>query len=807
MEESLMTAFAVLAALLAVFDFYFANQSFRQPEEIGRYLGLSALLAGVVTLSYYFSIRTGSYLRVSVASSIYFSCIDWMLVSLVRFVYLFTRLHLQKSAKIIRAGIITLAALDSLVMLCNVFTEWAISYDAVEGQLSPYVYRMKPLYVGHLFFTYALVVLVLVILIVKMVKTPAEYRSQFLLIVASIALVVLINAVFLFADKDSVISQLDWSVFGYSIGILLSYWAAFIFRQTEMLKTLSMTIFQNIDQGIVLFDHMDDLIMFNQKAAEMLPGYGLERGLTGTKLAERCEIGPEEDLPDHFSFQNEQRSSTDQLLRCDYSRLRNSKERVIGNLYVFSETTDDTDLLTGFQQSEIFKRTIAEDPYRFEYPTTAIVFDPSGLGEVNRTFGREMGDRRIRRLAQLMRDNLPKDTQYIRGYEAHLIAVCEHATEKELLPIVEKIVEESAGNAVFGIVEMGEDRVVQKAIEEASRSMQTKKLLSRKSFHSQKLSSLVRALQESDSDTEAHVQRTQKMGAELGKRIGLSNAQLADLQLLCLLHDIGKIGIPLEILNKPGKLSEQEWAILQTHAEKGYHIAMSSDELKGIAPMILSHHERWDGKGYPERLAGNNIPILSRVISVVDSYDAMVNDRSYRKGLSPESAQEEIRRCAGTQFDPVLAEEFLKMLGENPEIAKGEAVGGGEVRVFVPSESEDNSIGNTFMVPFSRYLLDIDDVIIEIDERFEEITGYSSREVVGKMLQYELLPPEARGYYFHQVNRAFSHSDIAYLKHELQRKDGSRIWVVCCGKRFFDSAAKSFRSEILIFQTTSGADV
>ena len=202
-----------------------------------------------------------------------------------------------------------------------------------------------------------------------------------------------------------------------------------------------------------------------------------------------------------------------------------------------------------------------------------------------------------------------------------------------------------------------------------------KKLLSSKSVHSQTLTSLVRALQESDSDTEAHVRRTQKMGVELGRRVGLSDEQIADLRLLCLLHDIGKIGIPLEILNKPGKLTEEEFAVLRTHVEKGYQIAMSSDELKSIARMILCHHERWDGKGYPEGLSGNSIPVLSRVIAIVDAYDAMVNNRSYRKGLDPETAQEEMRRGAGVQFDPYLTGEFLSMLEENPLWAKRRAEG------------------------------------------------------------------------------------------------------------------------------------
>ena len=330
---------------------------------------------------------------------------------------------------------------------------------------------------------------------------------------------------------------------------------------------------------------------------------------------------------------------------------------------------------------------------------------------------------------------------------------------------------------------------------------------SAKTHHSQTLTSLIRALEESDSDTEAHVQRTQKMGETLARRIGFNDAQIADLKLLCLLHDIGKVGIPLEILNKPGKLNAREWEVMKTHAEKGYQIAMSSDELRSIAPMIRSHHERWDGKGYPEGLAGQNIPLLSRMIALVDAYDAMVNDRAYRKGLEPEKAQEEIRNNTGTQFDPVLVEEFLKMLEENPEIALGEKTGGEEVHRLILDVMQTEESGSTKPVACSRYLLDVNEMIIEVDPRFEEITGYSRENVVGKLNQFDLIPEEDRSYYMMQVNNQFSKGDFAYLQHNLQRKSGEVIQVICYGKRYFDSAAKAYRSEILIFPIHPGFEL
>ncbi|NLV86438.1 MAG: HD domain-containing protein, partial [Clostridiales bacterium] len=144
--------------------------------------------------------------------------------------------------------------------------------------------------------------------------------------------------------------------------------------------------------------------------------------------------------------------------------------------------------------------------------------------------------------------------------------------------------------------------------------------------------------------------------------LGLSPKELDELQLLSKLHDIGKIGIDDCILNKPDKLSEDEWKIMKRHPEIGHRIAMSSPQLEHIADYILYHHERWDGKGYPKGLKEHEIPVLSRILAVADAYDAMTEDRVYRKALSKEAAIKEIELNAGTQFAPDIARIFLSIM-------------------------------------------------------------------------------------------------------------------------------------------------
>lgn len=793
MAELYFQIYTIVALLLSIVDFHFAFKAFRKREKVGRALGWSATFAGIITLAYLGSVHTADATLVSVCSSLTFISIDCMLVSLAYFAFLVTGVYGVRGSRAVNDTIRVFASLDILVMLANIFTGFAVTFE----RLSPVgvSYRMKTLYVVHLVFTYLIVVMTLIVLIHKSVKTPRKYRKQYLLIIAAIGIVVLINAVFLFQDRDSFFTKVDCSTLGYSIGLYLMYWTAYDYRPNDMLNSLSKTVVENVNQGIVLFDYMNELILSNPRAGALLKGARLEEGMSDGDFCAAVGIPRGEAEP--YSIQCDIEGGAP--LRCDYRVLRDERDRAIGRLYAFTDITRDTDLTTGFEYAKDFGYTDKHEN-DFRAPTAVIVFDIIGLREINRVQGRDRGDKVIRALAKDMRRMLPRDAVFLRGFEAYLLAICPGAGEAEVAGSARAVVEAGGETRIFSMSDTG-GRTLTQALQTAYRSIQIKKLLCPGSLHSQSLASLVRALKEADADTEDHVRRTQRMGAMLGRRVGLTDAELAQLELLCLLHDIGKIGIPLEILNKPGKLADQEWEVLHTHPEKGFQIAMSTDELSTIADMILYHHERWDGRGYPKGLKGEQIPVLSRIISIVDAYDAMVNDRSYRKALKPEIAQKEIRDNAGTQFDPVLAEEFLKLLGENPEFARGEKVDPeAEQRVAAVAAVDGEATGVTMPIAYSRYLLDLNDTIIEADERFEEITGYTRLDAVGQMTQLDLIPPEDRAHYMLLVGKQFSQGDMAYLRHEILRKDGAKIQVACYGRRYYDSALKAHRNEIIIFQ-------
>lgn len=172
------------------------------------------------------------------------------------------------------------------------------------------------------------------------------------------------------------------------------------------------------------------------------------------------------------------------------------------------------------------------------------------------------------------------------------------------------------------------------------------------------LKALIQALETRDAETHGHSERVVTYSLRLAHEIGLDQEQRRDLELGALLHDIGKIGVPDAILRKPGKLDEREWEKMRLHPIQGHRILRNISFLEGASRVVLQHHERWDGKGYPNKLRGNEIDICARVFAIADAFDAMTSDRVYSRGMTFDEAYEELKKCAGSQFDPEIIEAF-----------------------------------------------------------------------------------------------------------------------------------------------------
>jgi diguanylate cyclase (GGDEF)-like protein/PAS domain S-box-containing protein len=335
----------------------------------------------------------------------------------------------------------------------------------------------------------------------------------------------------------------------------------------------------------------------------------------------------------------------------------------------------ERDFLTGlYNRHYIEKEKKRLDKPEF-LPLSILVCDIDGLRVINDAYGHNEGDYLIAKTAQLLKNHLRDEDRlgYIGGGEFMILlpktdSQAANQVEMEIKNSMDSFNRVNKRNLYNISLTIGnstkerEDQAIQAVHLEAEENLRRRKILNQNSSHSAILSSIMATLYAKSQETEEHGQRLGEFCMMIGEYLGLSHSELDELRLLSQLHDIGKIGIEDQILNKPGSLTEEEWEIMKKHPEIGHRIAMTTPQLSHIAEYILNHHERWDGTGYPRGLKGKEIPLAARILAVSDAYDAMTQDRIYRKALSKEAALKEIEDNAGTQFDPVIARLFVDLI-------------------------------------------------------------------------------------------------------------------------------------------------
>lgn len=331
------------------------------------------------------------------------------------------------------------------------------------------------------------------------------------------------------------------------------------------------------------------------------------------------------------------------------------------------------DGLTGLYNRTFFDKKTIQLDIQQQLPLSVIMGDINGLKLINDAFGHSEGDKLLIEVAKILASCVrPEDiVARIGGDEFCVLLpqtdnhIAQVAVQK-IKSTCEQYVNRTNKETYYASISLGyatklyTEESFAKVMKSAEEFMYRRKLLEHESSHSSIISSIKTTMYEKSHETQEHIERLADLSKKLGGIMGLSDKELVELELLSMLHDIGKIGIDDRILTKCNSLDEDEWLEMKKHPEIGYRIAMAAPELKHIAEYILGHHERWDGKGYPQGLAGEKIPRLSRVIAVVDSYDAMIHDRVYKKAISKEEAKTEILRNSGTQFDPDIAKLFVE---------------------------------------------------------------------------------------------------------------------------------------------------
>lgn len=329
------------------------------------------------------------------------------------------------------------------------------------------------------------------------------------------------------------------------------------------------------------------------------------------------------------------------------------------------------DKLTGVHNRLYFDLKLNELFDKKEYPISIIMGDINGLKLTNDAFGHKAGDELLTIAAKIIRESCREGDIAARLSGDEFAIILPTGDKKTAQNICNKIREACQNTSINQIqlsIALGssttnsEIDTIGEIMREAEDNMYRNKLNESRSIRSTIITTLQASLEEKTLETKEHAERIKVISLRVGDAIGLSRDALDELSIASSMHDIGKIGISDTILSKPGPLTTEEWQVMKKHPEIGYHILLSSPNMSRIAEYILAHHERWDGRGYPQGLKELEIPIISRIISIADSFDVMLSNRPYRKALPIEEALKEIKRCSGTQFDPNLVEVFLGLM-------------------------------------------------------------------------------------------------------------------------------------------------
>ena len=332
------------------------------------------------------------------------------------------------------------------------------------------------------------------------------------------------------------------------------------------------------------------------------------------------------------------------------------------------------DQLTGLYNRRYYEEQIEKLSGSEFLPLAIIMIDVNGLKLTNDAFGHHIGDELLKKVAKNLISCDSKGGFACRVGGDEFLMVFPNTDEKEAEYLVDKLYElvsaEKLENIVISIsaglqVRTDVSQSIRDTLIKAENHMFRKKIVESQSMRNQTVNIIMQTLSEKNEREKRHSVEVAKWAKEIGVAMGLSVQKVKEIELAGLLHDIGKIAIKEDILNKPGKLTEEEYDEIKRHPESGYHILKSVDEYSSLAQCVLEHHERFDGKGYPKGIKGSQISLIARIIAVADAFEAMIAQRPYRKSLTEEMAIEEIKKNANTQFDPEVVTAFLKIFDKS----------------------------------------------------------------------------------------------------------------------------------------------
>ncbi len=487
-----------------------------------------------------------------------------------------------------------------------------------------------------------------------------------------------------------VINSFDFGQDKYSIAIVNDYSNPILEEESiSEINYLNHTL-KAIDQGIIILNQENKITLMNQTAISMTGVSENESiGLHITKVLTVIQ----EDRPLKYLSIDTNKKEDVLLLSKDgmfwhvnfgLSKIIGKNDENLGKVITLFDTSESRkrekeilylsyhDVLTGLYNRTYLEETLRRLDSKRQLPFSIIMGDVNGLKITNDVFGHDFGDNLLRRVAKVLKQACRTEDIIGRWGGDEFVILLPQTSSDESFMVLKRIIryfdELTVVDSVQGLIpsvslgygtKIHDYEDVFDVLKIAETNMYKRKMLTKNSMYSSILNSMRTALYEKSHETEEHTSRLYNTAKKVAFRYNVSSEELSDLELLCTLHDVGKIGVSDTILNYPGPLDEAQWEEMKKHSEIGYRIAMATPELKKVANYILYHQEKWDGSGYPKGLKGYAIPLLDRILSVADAFDAMISNRVYRKAMSKEEAFKELELCSGTQFDPDVVQIFI----------------------------------------------------------------------------------------------------------------------------------------------------
>ncbi len=467
-------------------------------------------------------------------------------------------------------------------------------------------------------------------------------------------------------------------------------------KQKQFLET-SMT---SVSDGIISCDKQGNVVFMN-RVAEFLTGWTQEAA-TGKSIKEvfqvvsgltreRVIIETKNIIKNNLIVNESHigilisKNSIERFIEYSIAPIIEENEEYNGMILVFGDYSEKKlnqeeieylgyhDQLTGLYNRRFYEEELKRLDTERNLPITIAMGDVNGLKLINDSFGHTVGDDLLRKVSKVMELACRSDDIIARlGGDEFVILLpkTDAADAEQIIKRIKQMSEKEKVGSLDISISFGfetkhqKEEDIQDVFKKTEDRMYRNKLSESSSMRSRTIDLAMNSLFEKNKREMKHSKRVSEICQSIARTMGLEPEAISNLKTAGLMHDIGKIGIDEQILNKNEKLNETEWEEIKRHPEIGYRILSSVNEFSEIADSVLAHHERWDGKGYPRGLKGEEISLQARIIAFADAYDAMTSARTYSEALSDEEAINEIKRCSGTQFDPDIAQAFVvKVLG------------------------------------------------------------------------------------------------------------------------------------------------